>query len=173
MSGQVNLGRRALLRGRFEPPVDALLPPWALDAGQFYEQCTRCDECISACPEQILIKGQGGFPVVDFKQGECTFCGDCEKICTSNALDARTRTIPWQQTAQVDERCLALQQTVCRSCGEACEPRAIHYEWLTRGIARPVVNNDLCNGCGACVGICPTQAIQIQKRTASFQEANQ
>ena len=52
-------------------------PPWALNEFLFVDQCTRCNECITACEEEIIIRADGGFPEIDFNRGECTFCELC------------------------------------------------------------------------------------------------
>jgi ferredoxin-type protein NapF len=57
--------------------------------------------------------------------------------------------------------CLALNRVVCRSCGEACAPRAIRFQLAPGGISTPVVDSELCNGCGDCVGACPVAAVSL------------
>lgn len=66
----VDLSRRAFFHGRPRPKAE-LRPPWALQEALFIDQCTRCNDCITTCPQRILIIGDGGYPTVDFSQGEC------------------------------------------------------------------------------------------------------
>lgn len=68
--------------------------------------------------------------------------------------------------------CLALNSVVCRSCAEHCEHHAIHFRLAPGGIAIPLVRAERCNGCGACVPICPTSAITLQA-TADSNMANE
>ena len=99
--GAVDQTRRALLRGR--PGAKArtpLRPPWSVLA--FEDACTRCRACIEACPESILVVGDGGFPEVDFRQGsgECTFCAACADLCPEPAFGP-TDEAPWHQVARI------------------------------------------------------------------------
>ncbi len=177
MSGPIDLGRRSLFRGQYKPSESMLLPPWALDQEHFLDLCTRCGDCVSACPENILTPGSGGFPTTDFTKNECTFCSDCVSACPTGALLNSESNAPWHQAPTINDQCLAQKGVVCRSCEEACEPEAINF--LTkhiRGVAAPTINNDLCNGCGACISICPNDALTIQplstiknKATPNFQ----
>jgi Pyruvate/2-oxoacid:ferredoxin oxidoreductase delta subunit len=58
--------------------------------------------------------------------------------------------------------CLALNRVVCRSCAEHCAAHAIHFRLAPGGIAVPLVRNERCNGCAACIAVCPTSAISMQ-----------
>ncbi|MPN29793.1 hypothetical protein SDC9_177246 [bioreactor metagenome] len=81
----VDLSRRAFFRGRPRPRTE-MRPPWALAEGDFIDRCTRCNDCVSACPTHILLAGDGGYPTIDFRAGECTFCSDCVASCQPQAL---------------------------------------------------------------------------------------
>ncbi|MGB8052179.1 MAG: 4Fe-4S dicluster domain-containing protein, partial [Azonexus sp.] len=81
----VDASRRGFLRGRPRPKAK-IRPPWALPETDFVDRCTRCGNCLSACPQKILVAGDGGFPTIDFSQHECTFCGDCATACQPLAL---------------------------------------------------------------------------------------
>ena len=61
--------RRQFLRGDFSGRDMPLRPPWALREREFAQRCTRCDACNDACPTGIIVRGQGGFPEVDFSRG--------------------------------------------------------------------------------------------------------
>jgi ferredoxin-type protein NapF len=117
--------------------------PWALAEAAFLARCTRCNACIDACPERIVIRGSGGFPEVDFAKGGCTFCGRCADVCAPRALD-RAVGEPWAVKAAIGAGCLARNRVVCRSCGERCEAR------------------ERCTGCGACAPVCPVSAITLE-----------
>lgn len=136
-------------------------PPWALAEDDFVARCTRCGDCLGACPTGIIEKGRGGFPLVSFAAGECTFCGKCVEVCKPAALVRAEGKAPWSIRARIGEACLALQGVVCRSCGDRCEPRAIRFRLAPRGVARPELDSGACTGCGACVAVCPADAIAM------------
>jgi ferredoxin-type protein NapF len=156
------LSRRNFLKLRLSRGAGELRPPWALPEPTFTSVCTRCGDCSRACPEAILVKGTGGFPRVEFSRGACTFCGKCVESCAAGALRRESvASEPWNYRARVGGSCLALNRTVCRSCGEACEARAIRFRHRPGGVAVPDVLHDQCTGCGACVSACPVRAIDL------------
>lgn len=159
------ISRAQFLRGDFSGRSRPIRPPWALPEEAFVERCTRCGDCSAACPQHILSTGRGGFPRVDFARGECLFCGDCVRSCAHGALAGWSRAgdgpAPWSVRAHVDDRCLAYRGVECRSCADACEPAAIRFPLRAGGVAQPVFDPVACNGCGACYGVCPAQAIAL------------
>lgn len=155
--------RRNWLRGRFNHATDVVRPPWLLDLDNFTDTCTRCSNCISACPEHIIKAGDGGFPEIQFNHGECTFCERCADACPEHLFGEKRSEPPWDNKAVIGEKCLAMNQVSCQSCQDACEPRAIRFTPTLGRVAQPQINNDDCNSCGACVSVCPTNAITIQQ----------
>ena len=153
--------RRGFLRAASLRRATALRPPWALAEPVFAEQCTRCAECIRACPEGILREGSGGFPELDFALGGCTFCGDCRAACEPGAL-VRSVEPPVAWRAVIAAACLATRGVTCRACADECETRAIRFRPLTGGSAEVRVIAEACNGCGACVRFCPVSAIRLE-----------
>lgn len=158
----VDLARRGFFRGRPRPKAE-IRPPWALAESHFIDACTRCNDCLKACPEAILISGDGSYPTVDFGRGECTFCGDCVRSCQAKALIASEDALPWSYKAVIGPGCLPHKGVECRVCGDFCDARAIRFQPRLGGSPLPEINADLCTGCGACVAACPTQAIAIQQ----------
>jgi ferredoxin-type protein NapF len=67
-----------------------------------------------------------------------------------------------QARPEIGAACLALRQVVCRSCGDACEVRAIRFKLRPGGVAVPELDPAACTGCGACRGTCPVRAIAMR-----------
>lgn len=183
--------RMQLLRGDLQGKNNAFRPPWSLPEDYFIDYCTRCDQCIDACFDELIVKGRGGFPEMDFKQGGCDFCGDCLDVCKTDALhkiaiNITTNTAqahlnsddyheayeenseadaflpPWHIKASIDlTKCLSMNAVICRSCGESCDDEAIKFDLKLGGIAEPVLNDANCTGCGACFSVCPVQVISL------------
>jgi ferredoxin-type protein NapF len=156
-----DLQRRALLRGRTRPAALPLRPPWALDESSFIDACTRCGDCLTACPEGILAAAEGGFPGVDFGRGGCTWCGDCVDACAAGALRRTPMAPPWALAPVVADACLAHRGVHCQSCRDACEPEAVRFAYLG-AVPVPAIDTDLCTGCGSCVAACPVDAIAMR-----------
>lgn len=152
------VSRRALFRqlaGKHEAPRR---PPWTGD--NLTDRCTRCNDCIEACPEQVLFRGDGGFPEIDFSAEGCTFCGDCASACEADVFDLSRQAFPW--TAVIRDQCLAYAGIACQSCQDACEPRAIRFSPQLGGVPQPQLDEDACTGCGACLSSCPTHSISLE-----------
>lgn len=155
--------RRAFLRGRTRAERP-LRPPWALPEDAFTAVCTACHACVAGCPEGVLARGSGGYPVFDPGRGECTFCGECELACEPRALDRSRAGEPWALVAQVADSCLPLHGIVCQSCRDACGDEAISF--VPGALSAPRIDAARCTGCGACVGSCPGAAIGLRDGTA-------
>jgi ferredoxin-type protein NapF len=158
----VDLSRRGFLRGRVRPKAE-IRPPWALPENEFVDRCTRCNDCLKACPQVILVPGDGGYPTVEFSRGECTFCADCVTACQPRALLRRSEdAAPWPYKARVSDACLPKKGVECRVCGDFCDVRAIRFQPRLGGNPLPDIDIETCTGCGACVAPCPATAISIR-----------
>jgi ferredoxin-type protein NapF len=152
-----NIQRRWLLRGG-GPTPQPVRPPWARE--RFTNLCVRCQRCAAACPERIIVQGDGGFPELDFGRGECTFCGDCADACPEPVFD-KAQVEPWRARAVIADTCLTVRGVVCRSCRDACPADAVQFDFAPGRAARARIEADRCTGCGACVAPCPVGAVRV------------
>jgi len=164
VSASPDRSRRALLRGVGARAVPAR-PPWALAEAAFIDACTRCDACIAACPQRVLVRGDGGFPELAWGSGECTFCQACVQTCAPGALD-RALGARWPWRAAIASHCLAQRGVVCQSCREVCPEHAIRFT-PAQPQPQPLLAIDACTGCGACVAVCPVAAIGMTTPAAA------
>ena len=141
-----------------------LRPPGALMEPAFLAACTRCGECVGACPPGIIALARDTWmgvdtPVVDLSLGPCDHCGKCIEACPDGALlpDEEQR----MGTAILRDSCLSLNAPECRACMEACplSGRAIRIAAGGGGIEIVV---EECTGCGLCLPACPTDPVSIR-----------
>jgi ferredoxin-type protein NapF len=159
--------RRSLLRGELRTLSVPIRPPWALDEDSFLESCTRCGECLNRCPQQIITAGSGGFPVVDFSRGGCSFCAECVSVCEPGALSSTLHHIaeahPWSVKASLNRSCFNYHGVFCRVCADRCIARAIRFRPVRGGAFLPLVDQGACSGCGACIAGCPAGALRVER----------
>jgi ferredoxin-type protein NapF len=170
MSSAIN--RMQFLRGDLSGRGVPCRPPWSIAEQDFVERCESCGDCVKACSPGILRQGRGGYPEVSFEQAGCSLCGDCLTACHGRALQgtAGDTAAAWPHRAEIGNGCLSVQGVICRACGEACDTCAIRFRLELGGIARPKIDADRCNGCGACSAACPVRAIRLT-RAAALQAA--
>lgn len=156
----VDFRRRNFLRARKISSTPAIRLPWTADEALFTRGCTQCGDCITACEENIIVKGDGGFPEINFNNGECTFCEDCVNVCQESLFNP-VDTTPWQLDIEIEQGCLAKKQVHCQVCQDSCETEAIAFKHILASVPQPNINFDDCNGCGACVSVCPESAIKL------------
>lgn len=164
----VDARRRSFLRGDLRAaaaaePAAPARPPWSRrpDA-EFVARCTGCGDCVRACPQGVLLRGDGGLAQIAFDRAGCSLCGDCARVCPTGAIDASAvaPAFPWK--VAVSEACLSRRGVECRVCGDACDARALRFVPAPGGIAQLRIDADACTGCGDCVGVCPVRAIDLR-----------
>jgi len=87
-------------------------PPFAIDELDFLLDCTRCNKCIDACPENIIFPlsatlGVKVFntPAMDLLNHGCHLCEGwpCVKACETDALILPVPSINQQTRNQIEE----------------------------------------------------------------------
>jgi len=138
-------------------------PPYGQGESLFQSECTVCEDqrCVTGCEEGIILIGADRTPMLNFTQNGCTFCEACAKACDESGHKALNLSYPGYTTKVnaefriATEGCVAHHGVICFSCKEPCLEDAI----LFNGMFNPVIDMDLCTGCGFCLHRCPTKAI--------------
>ncbi|SKB97807.1 ferredoxin-type protein NapF [Bosea thiooxidans] len=157
----INPGRRNFLTGRRLSSPDRVRPPWTR-AASVDAACSGCGACVPACPQHIIALDESGRPALDFTAGECSFCGACADTCPEPVFDRAITA--FEHVAVIGSSCFAARGIVCQSCGDACPESAIRFRPRLGGPAVPELAADRCNGCGACIAVCPAGAVSASTR---------
>ncbi|MCJ8293990.1 MAG: ferredoxin-type protein NapF [Colwellia sp.] len=161
--------RRRFFRGRVKTKQELRLP-WVINEAVFTSGCTQCQDCISSCESNIIVKDEDGFPKVDFSLGECTFCNKCIETCEQPLFSGsftEENTInnsekAWPVTLEISDKCLAKNNIYCQSCRDECETSVIKFNYLNSSIPQPSLDDVDCTQCGACISVCPQSAIAFK-----------
>lgn len=144
-----------------EPPpplarVDWLRPPGAVPELLFLERCTKCNDCVVACPPgALVVHSTGGTPVLFADQSPCLLCEDfpCIAACTTDAL------LPVEGihhvrmgVASISHRLCTAGQG-CHACVSKCPVDALARDVETLELS---VAGEICVGCGMCEMVCKT-----------------
>ncbi len=142
-----------------------VLPPGAVDRPLFNRLCVGCGACIAACPEKCLVPSTAlktfGQPQMDFQKSHCRLaCNQkCAAACPAKALrkldTLSRRDIHMGHAIWKKDRCVRTTEDVpCTACQRKCPGKAI-----TLVDNFPVINKELCIGCGACEHVCPARPL--------------
>ena len=143
---------------------DYLRPPGAFDEALFLDLCKGCKACVSACPRRaIKLAGSdypeiSGTPIIIPRESPCVLCRDlsCAKACKKGVL---------LQVKNSNDVKMGLAEINSRNCpawsgGSNCQLCYIKCPLFDSAIylddQRPVVNPDVCTGCGVCEHACST-----------------
>lgn len=150
-------------------------PPYAIAELEFLLSCTRCVECIAACPHEVIFPlaarlgaDVAGTPALDLLNKGCQLCQEwpCVTACKTGALkrsqeteDAGVDQLPRLARVKIDRNaCLPYQGPECGVCVGACPvPGALRLQQ-----ERPVIDEAVCTGCALCREACIVEGKAIQ-----------
>ncbi|MDY0121739.1 MAG: ferredoxin-type protein NapG [Sulfurimonas sp.] len=163
-----------------------LRPPGALAENDFLRTCIKCGLCVEACPfDTLVLAAPGdnkpiGTPYFTPREVPCYMCPDipCVPVCPTDALDESSVTfndalninLADMGVAVVDSKnCIAYWGIQCDACYRACpllgSAITIEYSKNERtgkhAFMKPVVDSDVCTGCGLCEKACVTEKASI------------
>lgn len=151
-------------------------------------RCIKCGKCVEACPHVALhvadaLQGAAaGTPFIEARVQACRLCPDfpCVEVCPTQAIrDVVDKHDPRMGYARIEEDvCIAYQGYRCEVCYRVCplidEAITIDFQNLegddihTKFI--PVVNKDVCTGCGLCVNRCVVSDPYVPIRIVTLAE---
>ncbi|QOG13248.1 ferredoxin-type protein NapG [Arcobacter sp. FWKO B] len=163
-----------------------LRPPGAISEDDFLKTCIKCGMCVLACPFDTLKLAKPGdnrplgTPYFIARDIPCYMCPDipCVPVCPTKALDENLVSTDGKLdinkaqmgVAVVDSlNCIAFWGIQCDACYRACpllgEAIFVEYSKNERtgkhAFLKPVVNYDICTGCGLCEKACVTEKASI------------
>ncbi|MDC8449097.1 MAG: 4Fe-4S binding protein [Nitrospira sp.] len=152
-----------------EPPPaptrrDWLRPPGAVGEQLFLERCTRCNDCVTACPPGAIVAHQeDGTPVLFADQSPCLLCEDlpCIAACETDALlpVVGVNHVHMGIAAVSHRFCTAGQG--CHACVSKCPTDALVMDFASLHLS---VVEEACVGCGMCEMVCKTVSDRVAIR---------
>jgi len=165
---------KPLVKNKEEKSPLLVRPPYGSSESLFQSECPSCESkaCVTSCDEKIIFIVEDGTPTLSFNKNGCTFCDECANACEANVLSLEnTETATWLNAVfKISlEACVAHHGVICHSCKEPCIDDAI----LFNGMFNPIIDMSRCSGCGFCISVCPTDAIEctpIEMKTKTESE---
>ena len=169
-----------------------LSPPGSVSVEHLLDHCTACHLCVAKCPSRVLkpafmVYGLGGLmqPLMNFEHGFCNFdCTVCADVCPNQALlklsKEEKHRLQVGRVIFVLENCIVHSHgTSCGACSEHCPTQAVSMQPYKNGLTIPVVNPDICVGCGGCEYVCPVRPFRaiyiegnpVHRQAQAFKEA--
>ena len=147
--------------------TDWLRPPGAVGEAIFLERCTKCSDCIKACPHESIVIHQDGTPVIYPDQMPCYLCDDtpCIAACATEALLPVVSVNEARMGVAVINHRLCTAGQGCHACVSKCPTDALTMDFDAQ---RLVVAVERCVGCGMCEHVCRTVNDHIAIRVTPF-----
>lgn len=150
-----------------------IVPPGAVSLKNMASHCTGCQLCVSACPNGVLRPSTDLLtlmqPEASYEVGYCRpECVRCSEVCPAGAIKlidvAEKSSIQIGHAVWTRELCVPIKDgQECGNCARHCPSGAITMVPLDaddpKSLKIPVVNEELCIGCGACENLCPSRPI--------------
>jgi len=163
-------------RGALRAPV--IRPPAALREDEFVDRCVRCGNCMKVCPTNGLqpVMAETGIegiwtpklvPEIGYCEYNCNLCG---QVCPTGAI--RRLSIEDKKniklgTANIDRSiCIPWAQGKgCIVCEEHCPVPEKAIKLIASNVKggileKPVIDAELCVGCGLCQNKCPVRPVR-------------
>ena len=150
--------------------TERLVPFGAGSVKNFYDHCTACQLCVSACKNGVLRPSSDlehfMQPVMGYEKGYCRpECIACSQVCPAGAI--KPVSVEQKQTIRIGvakvnlDLCLPAQgKDSCGNCSYHCPSGAIRMVRQQGSRNQiPSVVEDRCIGCGACENLCPSRPI--------------
>jgi ferredoxin-type protein NapF len=148
-----------------------IAPPGAESLAHFNAHCTACQLCVSECPNNVLHPSARLAtlmqPEMAYERGYCRpECTNCSQVCPAGAIRPITPAdkagLAIGHAVWIADNCIVNSDEVqCRACQSHCPTGAITL--VARepdnkdSLKIPVVDKELCIGCGACEYLCPAR----------------
>ena len=147
--------------------TDWLRPPGAVGEAIFLERCTKCSDCMKACPHESIVIHQDGTPVIYPDQIPCYLCDDtpCIAACATEALLPVVSVNEARMGVAVINHRLCTAGQGCHACVSKCPTDALTMDFDAQ---RLVVAVERCVGCGMCEHVCRTVNDHIAIRVTPF-----
>jgi ferredoxin len=168
-------------RPRRETPIT---PPGSADERNMRRHCVACQLCVAACPNGVLVPSTRLStlmqPEMTFEKGYCRpECVECSEVCPTGAIQkitaAEKTAISVGRAVYNRHLCVVPHDRLpCTACQKGCPTKAITLVPLNKEEAErearggrlrspilkvPVVDNNLCTGCGKCEYLCPARPL--------------
>ena len=148
-----------------------IVPPGAIGLKNMKQHCTACQLCVSACPNNILQPSNKLStlmqPEISFEHGYCRpECTECSQVCPTSAIKSITpadkSSLSIGKAVLIKDNCVInTDELQCTICERHCPTNAITLVAIDpqdrRSLKLPVLDKELCIGCGACEYLCPAR----------------